>query len=418
MKIKANWLPTLLALHRLPGMGPVKLNGILTEIQTRLMQTMQSTLPSTLCDFKEIAFAKNDDCLLFPGKADWHGVDLDLRWMENKNHHIITVFDEGYPKLLKEIHSAPPILFVAGDVPLLSMPQIAMVGSRNPTSTGRETACSFAKQLSEQGLCITSGLASGIDTAAHSGALRVGGKTIAVLANGLDKIYPAINQKLAQEIMEQGALVSEFPIGVSPKASHFPRRNRVISGLSMGTLVVEATLRSGSLITAKYALDQGREIFAIPGSIYSTQAQGCHALIRQGAKLVETPQDVLEEMESLLRYVSRANELGGMTLASSPQMGTLIDKDDSNFQGSKRKALSNIGDEGSQEGLQDIGKGRGMERKVFDHIGFERTSLDTLVVRCGLTMTQVSSIILELELKGHIVSCVGGYVRAKGKRAL
>lgn len=386
MQIKEieNYLSTLLAIHRLPGMGPVKLKEILTSLQTEVQSQD---------NIKDIFFSKDDNCKLFPGKADWKGVEKDLEWAQKQNHSIVTFYDDAYPKILKEIHSAPPILFVAGDLTLLSLPQLAMVGSRNPTAVGRETACFFAQKFSEQGLCVTSGLAIGIDGASHRGALHISGKTIAVLAGGLDKIYPPAHQKLALKIAERGALVSEFPIGVSPVASHFPRRNRIISGLSLGTLVIEATLKSGSLITAKYALDQGREVFAIPGSIYSSQAQGCHALIRQGAKLVETPQDVLEEMGSLLNYLSGSTELNRLECEI----------------GIKSKASAPMNALGMVT-LDEV-----VERELLYHIGFEPTSIDTLVARSGLTIAEVSSILLELELKGWIQGSQGGYSRSRAR---
>ena len=199
----------------------------------------------------------------------------------------MTLHDARYPELLKQIADPPSILFVQGDVSLLAKWQIALVGSRNPSASGRDTAYEFSRYLAQDGITINSGLAMGIDAASHQGALAAGGKTIAVIGTGLDRVYPAKHRELAHEIASTGAIVSEFALGTSPRAENFPRRNRIISGLSLGTVVVEAAVKSGSLITARMAMEQGREVFAIPGSIHNPLARGCHQLIRQGAKLVE-----------------------------------------------------------------------------------------------------------------------------------
>ncbi|TEU20711.1 MAG: DNA-protecting protein DprA, partial [Gammaproteobacteria bacterium] len=204
--------------------------------------------------------------------------------------------DEGYPQQLKTISDPPPVLYVRGNVACLSKPQLAIVGSRNPTPGGKQNAQQFAKSLSKVGLIITSGMASGIDASAHIGALEAEQLTIAVCGTGLDRIYPAKHNSLAHQISTLGALVSEFSIGTAPVANNFPRRNRIISGLSLGTLVVEASIKSGTMITAKLAADQGKEVFAIPSSIHNPLSQGCHQLIKQGAKLVENIEDIIEEL--------------------------------------------------------------------------------------------------------------------------
>lgn len=352
---RSEYLRYLLALIRIPGVGPVKLSEILKST---------SDLASL---FDDRGF-----CSLFAVTPNWTLVEKDLQWAEGKDCHIITWEDKEYPALLKEIHDAPPILFVRGNLKLISRPQIGIVGSRNPSSNGREIAHNFAKHFSEVGFSVTSGLAEGIDAAAHKGALLGAASTIAVLGNGLDQVYPASHRHLAQDVIEQGALVSEFPIGTPPLASHFPRRNRIISGLSMGILVVEAALKSGSLITAKHALEQGREVFAIPGSIYSVLAKGCHALIRQGAKLVETAEDVLEELGALAKYIANPK----IKLAA--------------------KRASSLSES---------------EEAFLAHMGYESTSVDAIVTRSGLTASEVSSMLLELELQGRVVSVPGGYAR-------
>jgi DNA processing protein len=219
-----------------------------------------------------------------------------LDWLADANRHLLSLDDPRYPCLLREIDDAPVLLYVAGRLDLLQRPALAMVGSRNPSALGAQTAEGFARGFSGAGLTVVSGLALGIDAAAHRGALDGAGSTIAVVGTGLDIVYPARNRDLAHQIARSGALVSEFPLGMSARADHFPRRNRILSGLALGCLVVEANLRSGSLITARLASEQGREVFAIPGSIHSPVARGCHLLIRQGAKLTESTADVIEEL--------------------------------------------------------------------------------------------------------------------------
>ncbi|MBS1144195.1 MAG: dprA [Proteobacteria bacterium] len=223
-------------------------------------------------------------------------VERSIDWASHPGQHILTLADDAYPKALLEIADPPSLLYVRGNPSLLARRGLAMVGSRNATPLGLQTAEQFARALSAKGLCIISGLALGIDAAAHRGALSAGGDTIAVIGTGADRIYPARNKELAQAIVEHGAVISEFPLGTPAIAANFPRRNRIISGLARGVLVVEAAPESGSLITARLAGEQGREVFAIPGSIHSPVARGCHKLIKQGAKLVETANDILEEL--------------------------------------------------------------------------------------------------------------------------
>lgn len=228
--------------------------------------------------------------------SDLDAVDRSMAWAAQPDQHIVTLADREYPQSLLQIPDPPSLLYVRGRLDLLQQRALGVVGSRNATPQGVQTAENFARTLAAEGLCIVSGLALGIDTAAHRGALHGGGATIAVIGTGADRIYPARNRELAHAIAAQGAIVSEFPLGTPAMAGNFPRRNRLIAGLSAGILVVEAALESGSLITARLAAEQGREVFAIPGSIHSPVARGCHRLIRQGAKLVETASDILEEL--------------------------------------------------------------------------------------------------------------------------
>ena len=231
--------------------------------------------------------------------SDTQLIDADLRWLEAAERHLLVCNGADFPELLRDISSAPAALFVSGDPASLWAPQIAIVGARRATREGLANAHAFAGTLVRAGNVITSGLAEGVDGAAHAGALEAGGKTIAVLGTGPDVIYPRRHKKLAERIVEHGALVSEFSPGTLAKPEFFPRRNRIIAGLSLGTLVIEAGVSSGSLITARFAADQGREVFAVPGSIHNPLARGCHQLLREGARLVETAEEMLEELHGL-----------------------------------------------------------------------------------------------------------------------
>jgi DNA processing protein len=299
-------------------------------------------------------------------------ISADLAWLEQPDHYLITFQDPRYPENLRRIASPPPLLFLKGNPDILTHPQLAMVGSRNPTRAGAQTAREFASHLAGMGLCITSGLALGIDAASHEGALAAHGLTIAVAGTGLDRVYPARHRGLAARICENGALVSEFPITTPPQAENFPRRNRIISGLSLGTLVVEAARQSGSLISARYALEQGREVFAIPGSIHNPLARGCHQLIRQGAKLVESAADIVEEL--------------------GPQLTALL--------------AAPISSEASMEIAIDISA---EQRQLLETIGFEPTGIDHIIQESGLTAESVSSMLLIMELNNWIASEPGGY---------
>lgn len=292
------------------------------------------------------------------------GVDLarispTLDWLDNADNHLVTLADADYPQRLLEIPDPPPVLYVKGRREFLNRASLAIVGSRNTTPQGSLNAESFAHDLADAGLTIVSGLALGVDTAAHQGGLKGTASTLAVVGTGLDIVYPARNKSLAHRIVEQGAIISEFPLGTPSIAGNFPRRNRIISGMSLGCLVVEAALQSGSLITARLAAEQGREVLAIPGSIHSPVARGCHYLIKQGAKLVESAQDVLDE----LRWET----------ASSTRPAALLTTD-----------------------------------PILAAMGFEPLHMDTLIARSGLTAETLSAMLLERELMGLIVTLPGG----------
>lgn len=299
-------------------------------------------------------------------------VERTLDWADHDKRHLVPFADSRYPEPLKEIAVPPLLLSVQGDVDILSRPQIAIVGSRNPSVTGAETARAFARQLARCGLIVTSGMALGIDGCSHAGALDADIGTIAVMATGPDQIYPRRHKPLARQIVEQGALVTEFPIGTTPRAPYFPQRNRIISGLSLGVLVVEAAVRSGSLITAKYAMEQGREVFSIPGSIHNPMTKGCHELIRQGAKLVESVDDMLEELAPLLA--------------------------------SDREFPEPIPDNPHREELT------GLPQKILQLLTYEVTSMDLLVERSQMNIADLTPLLMQLELEGRIKSIAGGFV--------
>jgi DNA processing protein len=299
-------------------------------------------------------------------------------WLRADTHYLVHPESPDYPELMRQIPDAPALLFVVGNCSALNLPSLAIVGSRNPTRGGVQNAYEFAKHLGGCGFCIVSGLAQGIDSAAHTGALDGSAKTIAVLGNGIDRVYPAANRDLAHRIAEQGALVSEYPLGSPPLKEHFPQRNRLISALSLGTLVVEAARQSGSLITARLASEQGREVFAIPGSIHNPMSRGCHKLIRQGAKLVESAEDIVNELGSLTGHLMQNAEPEKAPAAPAP-----IDPE--------------------YETLLDV-------------LGFDPATANELAQRSGLTIAQVSSMLLILELEGKIETQSGGrYSQLKTK---
>ncbi len=297
-------------------------------------------------------------------------------------HHLLTPDDPAYPELLRRIPDPPMTLFVRGDPSWLWYPQVAVIGTRNPTRGGRDTARDFAATLARGGMVITSGLATGVDACAHAAALDAGCPTVAVVATGLDQCYPARNRALCERIAGHGAVVSEFPLGTPPHRSRFPVRNRIISGLSLGVLVVEAGLRSGTLVTARHALEQGREVFAIPGSIHNPMAKGCHRLIKQGARLVETADDVLQELGELAGELARGLRQVLAGAHTPPEAAPVVEDPE-------HAAL-----------LQAMG---------HDPIG-----VDDLIRITGLTAEAVSSMLLIMELEGLVESLQGGlYCRTR-----
>jgi len=359
-----------LALRLTPGIGARHFNRILKQLGDPglAFSPSHSSVLQGLLSKRVLAALK---------LPDWSQVDASLAWAKQPGHHILTLQDDGYPALLKEIADPPPILFAIGDPQFLHHPQLAIVGSRNPTPSGKQTAFDFAHALSQLGLTITSGLALGIDTCCHQGALANNQPTIAVTGTGLDRIYPARNRKLAHQIAEQGLIVSEFPLGTPPLPGNFPLRNRIISGLSLGTLVIEAGLASGSLITARMAAEQGREIFAIPGSIHNPLTRGAHQLIRDGAKLVECTEHILEEL----------------TQYGLPPAVTAKDNLQNHHQ-------------------QDLPAEFQQLLKLIDN---DPISVDSLVGQSGLTAETISSMLTTLEIQNVVACAAGRYYRLPEK---
>ncbi|MGF1683451.1 DNA-processing protein DprA [Photobacterium minamisatsumaniensis] len=343
----------------------------------RIRRLLQQATPVEICRMPLPALlalgvtARQAERLLHPNQAR---IAQALRWAEQINQHILTMDSLAYPSLLKEIASPPPILFIRGEPRWLAEPQLAIIGSRSASIDGRESAYEFAASMAAANYVVTSGLALGVDGQAHYGALKNGGATIAVLGSGLDKVYPARHRELAKLIPEQGALVSEFWPDESPRPQNFPRRNRVISGLSVGVLVVEAAQKSGSLITANYALEQGREVFALPGSIRHPGSRGCNALIKNGAKLVETPVDIFEEVGALTECV-KSNQLD----LQLPQP----ENEELPFPA------------------------------LLANVGSEATPVDVVAERCGQPVHEIMIQLLELELLGVVTSVPGGYIKTR-----
>lgn len=378
-------LHSQLMLQALPGVGPV--------LQQKLVQHLGSAqavwcpghraLVKTLLPKKaQLLWQKTSERQALADR-----VSAQLEWLQQ--HHIIVIYrgHPDYPPLLNATDGAPPLLYIKGNSECLHMPQVALVGSRNMTPGGKQNALAFAEYLAAAGFTITSGLALGVDGAAHQGALQAQGKTIAVMGTGIDRLYPRQHQNLAEQIVAGGgALVTELPLGAKPEASHFPRRNRIISGLSAGVLVVEAALKSGSLITAKQALDQGRSVFAIPGSIHNPMSRGCHQLIKQGAVLVETAADIVAELHSLL---------SSMAVQQHTEAKNSATCDDHNGQSTGFSALTSP------------------QQTILSAVGYDPVYLDELVDNTGLPVGELSSELLSLELDGWVQQVGGQYMRCR-----
>jgi DNA processing protein len=344
--------------------------GIGGESQRRLLAACglpEAIFASSAASLHAVIGQRASQLLADPPQA---AVERALAWAEEPGHHILTLIDANYPQILLDTPDPPTVLYVLGDPALLNRHCLAVVGSRNATPQGLRNAREFSGALAQRGWHIVSGLALGIDTAAHQGALAAGGCTLAVIGTGIDRVYPARNHELAQHIASRGAIISEFPLGTPAIAGNFPRRNRIIAGMSRGVLVIEAAVESGSLITARLAGEVGREVFAIPGSIHSPQARGCHRLIREGAKLVETAAHVEEELRPVLG--AALPSASGLTAVEAPATAAGID-----------------------------------ESPLMALLGHEPVSLDELVASAGLNTDEILATLLDFELNGQIASLPG-----------
>lgn len=363
-------LSAWLQLSLTPNIGAVTLRQLLQRFGLP-----QQILASSHSQLTQVLSSTTAEATLHPSPNITRAIESTFDWLQAPNHFLLTLADANYPASLLEIADPPPLLYLKGNPDLLQHPAIGIVGSRNASTQGINNAHAFANALASAGLSVISGMALGIDSAAHQGALEAlvthphSGSTIAVIGTGMDLVYPARNRALAHQIVEQGLLVSEFPLGTKALAHNFPRRNRIISGLSRGVLVVEAAAASGSLITARQAGEQGREVFAIPGSIHSPLAKGCHQLIKQGAKLVDSANDILEELH------------WGIPADTPMSVSTEIPA---------------------------------CTHPLLEILGFDPCALDTLQARSHLSTAELQSQLLELELAGQLQRLPGGKFQRLG----
>lgn len=326
----------------------------------------------------------------------------DRDWLKGADHHLLGIGDPDYPALLQQIPGPPAVLWVRGDPSVLWQPQIALVGSRNPTPGGRDHAHEFAATLARAGWAINSGLAAGIDVAAHQGAMDAEGLTIAVLGTGPDQVYPARHAAVAEAIARRGALVTELPPGSPPRKQHFPSRNRIIAGLSLGVLVVEAALNSGSLITARLAAEQGREVFALPGSLHNPMVKGCHRLIKQGARLAESTTDITESLAPMAGELARALQ---RRLAGDGR------------EGREESAAADTDLPPDENADDDLLLDEDYAR-LWDALGHDTLTQEQLMSRLSLSARVLSSMLLMLELRGLIQVLDGGRVMRLQRRVL
>ncbi|WP_261816306.1 DNA-processing protein DprA [Vibrio gallicus] len=361
-----------LTLHTIPRLSGVKAQKILENI------TPEELLCCSQKNLLDIGFKPNQAAYI----CDKGGVTVEncLRWAEKESHHLLMLPDDTYPDQLRQISSAPPVLFVKGKPSVLQEQQIGIVGSRSASIEGLNTACDFARQFAKRGIAVTSGMALGVDGRAHQSCLDAGGETVAVLGCGFEHCYPKSHRALMNRILVSGALVTEFLPSTPPKASNFPRRNRIISGLCRGVVVIEASLKSGTLITARFAIEQGREVFAVPGSLYNPAAQGSHRLIQDGATLVTCADDVLSEI-----------------LGVSAYKGVIDDVIEQKQSVTEKANLSQA------------------EALLLEQFGDSLLSVDFLAERTHLPVNKVMMHLLELELKGLVASASGGFIRLRGR---
>jgi DNA processing protein len=356
-----------LALNRIPGVGAVLYHRLLERFGDP-----EKVFQAEFGDLQGVEGLRKSTALAIVKFKRAEPIDRELEALEKKRVEVLTLEDPGYPFLLAQIHDPPPFLYYLGKPPEQNDQALAVVGSRNSSPYGIRMTERLTWSLAKNGLTVVSGLARGIDTAAHYGALMAQGRTIAVLGSGLDVIYPPENQRLFDQIVEQGLVCSEFPLGTLPERQNFPIRNRIISGMALGVVIVEATLRSGSLITARLALDQGREVFAVPGSIESFKSSGTHRLIKQGAKLVENAQDILEELQWPMTSESFPEEMETKPPVWSPSLSS-------------------------------------QEKRIWDLLQDEPVHVDQIARQTEISIAPLLSTLLEMELKGMIKQLPGKF---------
>ncbi|MBU3020189.1 DNA-processing protein DprA [Aestuariibacter sp. A3R04] len=370
-----NYITACLAMSSVFSVSPVKWRALLGMPGVSAESLIFGCSDGTTLD--SLTAQQQEYVVTLQKAIDWKAVDNALHWLaKSDTHHIVTDKHEHWPESFGLLQSAPLVLFCKGDTALLSKQQVAVVGSRRASPAGLQHAYDFSAQLAGSDIVVTSGLACGVDGAAHKGALSEQGHTIAFLGTGPDRTYPYRNRKLQERITQEGGLVaSEFFPGTPPKRHHFPQRNRLIAAIAEGTLVVEATTKSGTLITANLAADMGRDVFAIPGSIDNPLYEGCHALIQQGAKLVTNAGEIAEELTGSFNAVGIAQQ--------------------TNAQKSEDQNLATD--------------------KLLDNVEFDVTSVDIITERSALPVSEVLAALLEYELRGLVAAVPGGYVKLRGK---
>ena len=390
---------SLIHLNLIQGVG-LKTVQVLRDV----FGTAERALRATADELRKTDALSPAMCDLLIQKPVLYPIERELELINRYGCHVLTLYDDAYPQILKEIDSPPLVLYIKGELTPEDSLSISLVGSRNARDYGRKVGYQLSYQLAQHGLTVVSGLARGIDTSAHRGALEAGGRTIAVMANGLSIIYPAANRDLVKKIEASGALISEFPIGVKPKPGNFPRRNRIISGLTLGTVVVEASNRSGALITARLAGEQGREVFAVPGEIFSELSAGTHRLINNGAKLINTVDDLLNELpqHALIQLQSSTSASPRSDIETGSQQELPIEKQRTEIASARSPSEA-------QQPVQsppppDLTPD---EKTVFEAIEAPSSHIDVIVRTTQLPIAQVSSLLLMLELKGVVQQLPG-----------
>ncbi|MDP3559278.1 MAG: DNA-processing protein DprA [Legionellaceae bacterium] len=405
MTTKAYWL----ALHHAKGVGPALVARCLAQLPSvaRLFECSSADLQALGFNTLQVEALQ---------QVDWALVQRALDWERAGAHRYILTWDDvQYPPLLREIHDPPFVLYAWGNLQCLQRKTLAIVGTRKPTPAGVNTATSFARILAKLGVTLVSGLALGIDAAVHRGCLEAEGATVAVMGTGIDTIYPRSHRKLAQCIGAEGLLLTEFGLGTPPLAGHFPRRNRIISGLSLATLVVESAMKSGSLITARCALEQNRGVLAVPGSIYNVASQGCHHLLQQGARLVTCCEDVLEELDwTFLTEQAEQCMVSAERIFNNAETVKNRYSQQLDFQLGASERAEGVYSQSMTDGERTGNNAENSSAKsttLLDCVGFEPTSIERIMAYFGGSITELMAHLSRLEVAGMIQSVPGGYIR-------